>query len=47
MEKYTKPEMTVDNFRLVDVLTTSTDTGGGSSTEPTTRPNSTPYIPIP
>ncbi|MBO5495418.1 MAG: hypothetical protein J5964_06850 [Eubacterium sp.] len=47
MEKYMKPEMTVDNFQSVDVLTTSTDMGGDSSNEPTTRPNSTPYIPIP
>ena len=47
MEKYMKPEMTVDNFRTVDVLTISADTGGDSSNEPTTRPNSTPYIPIP
>ena len=47
MEKYMKPEMTVDNFQSVDVLTTSADMGGGSSDEPTTRPNSTPYIPIP
>ena len=47
MEKYMKPEMTVDNFQSVDVITTSADMGGGSSDEPTTRPNSTPYIPIP
>ena len=47
MEKYMKPEMTIDDFCLVDVLTTSGDTDGGSSGEPTTRPNSTPYIPIP
>ena len=47
MEKYINPEMTVDNFQSVDVLTTSTDMDGGSSNEPTTRPNSTPYIPIP
>ena len=46
MEKYMKPEITVENFQSVDVLTTSTDIGGGSN-EPTTRPNSTPYIPIP
>ena len=47
MEKYMKPTITVDNFRSVDVLTTSADMEGGSSNEPTTRPNSTPYIPIP
>lgn len=47
MEKYLKPEMTIDSFQAVDVLTTSTVDGGGSREEPTTRPNSTPYIPIP
>lgn len=47
METYLKPEMTVDIFQSVDVLTASADMGDGSSNEPTTRPNSTPYIPIP
>ncbi len=47
MEKYLKPEMKLDEIHPVDVLTASADMGGDSSNEPTTRPNSTPYIPIP
>lgn len=45
MEKYVKPYITVEEYKTADVLTTSA--GDGSSDEPTTRPNSTPYIPIP
>ena len=44
MEKYLKPEMKVENYRTVDVISTSADSG---MDEPTTRKNSTPYIPIP
>lgn len=44
MEKYLKPEINVENFKTVDVITTSAD---GGMDEPTTRKNSTPYIPIP
>ena len=42
--KSTKPEINVENFKTVDVITTSAD---GGMDEPTTRKNSTPYIPIP
>ena len=45
MEKYQKPEMTLDEFNPVDVLTTSA--GDGGSEEPTTKSYTTPYIPIP
>ncbi len=46
MEKYVKPDITVEEYKPVDVITTSAG-DSGSSGEPTTRPNSTPYIPIP
>lgn len=45
MEKYQKPEMKLEEYHPVDVLTTSG--GGGGSEEPTTQSYTTPYIPIP
>lgn len=46
MDKYIKPDITFEEYKLVDVITTSTG-ADSESREPTTRPNSTPYIPIP
>ncbi len=44
MEKYLKPEITVEEFKAVDVLTESS---GSTPEEPTTQSYTTPYIPIP
>ena len=44
MEKYLKPEIKVEEYKPVDVLTES---AGETPEEPTTQSYTTPYIPIP